>query len=100
MKSKNNPPSTLLDQGRFTLENSTAIVTHGTTIDYASASELCRNNGLDLTGAAFSMINITALEEEVLLLIDYYPLSMLIFALMLTLGYVYTKDVCEEHQGN
>lgn len=66
MKSKTNPPSTLLEQGRFTLENSKAIVTHGTTINYASASELCRNNWLDLTGAASSMINITALEEEVL----------------------------------
>ena len=67
MKSTTNPPSTLLEQGRFTLENSTAIVTHGTTLNHASASQLCRNNGLDLTGAAFSMINITALEKEVLL---------------------------------
>ena len=69
MKSTANPLSTLLEQGRFTLENSTAIVTHGTSINYASMSELCRNNGLDLIGAAFSVINIASLEEEVLLII-------------------------------
>lgn len=69
MKSTTNPPSTLLEQGRFTLENSIAIVTHGTSINYASMSKLCRNNGLDLTGAAFSVINIASLEEEVLLII-------------------------------
>ena len=66
MKSTTSPPSTLSEQGRFILENSTAIVTHGTSINHASASELCRDNGLDLTGAGLTMINVTALEEEVL----------------------------------
>ena len=70
MKTTTNPPSTVFEQGRFTLGNATAIVTLGTTINHASASELCRSNGLDLTGAAFSMIHGTGLEEEVLLLIN------------------------------
>ena len=70
MKTTTNPPSTVFEQGRFTLGNATAIVTLGTTINHASASELCRSNELDLTGAGFSMIHGTGLEEEVYFL-DY-----------------------------
>lgn len=62
-----NPPTTLCEEGRFTVENCTAIVTHGNSITYASASEMCRNNDLDFTGATFTIINATSLEGEVLL---------------------------------
>ena len=37
----------------------------GNSINYASASEMCRRNDLDFTGAAFSVINVTSLEGEV-----------------------------------
>ena len=63
-------PSEHSEHGRFTLGNATAIVTLGTTTNHASASELCRSNGLDLTEAALSIIHGTGLEEEVLLLIN------------------------------
>lgn len=83
MRTTTNTPSTLFEQGRFTLGNATTIVTLGTTINHASASELCRSNGLDLTGAAFSMIHGTVLEEEVLLSIDLKCRCTLIFIIIL-----------------
>ena len=67
LKSTINPPTTLCEEGRFTIENCTALVTHGNSFTYASASEMYRSNDLDFTGATFSIINTTSLEGEVLL---------------------------------
>ena len=56
----------------FCTNTSTAILVSGTVINFSVMSENARANGLDFTGASFTLINLTRLTKEVTTVYSFF----------------------------